>query len=46
MTLKINFLERQKDTSKNIALFLGKDSNISDFRGIFDDKVNKKILNF
>ena len=46
MTLKINYLERQKGSSKNIALFLGKDSNISDFRGIFDDKINNKILNF
>ncbi|SVD75611.1 uncharacterized protein METZ01_LOCUS428465, partial [marine metagenome] len=46
MTLKINYLDRQKGSSKNIALFLGKESNIYDFRGIFDDKVNNKILNF
>ena len=46
MTLKINYLDRQKGSSKNTALFLDKKSNISDFRGIFDDKINNKILNF
>jgi len=46
MTLKINYLDRQKGASKNTALFLDKESNISDFRGIFDDKINNKILNF
>ena len=46
MTLKINYLDRQKGSSKNTALFLDKESNISDFRGIFDDKINNKILNF
>ena len=46
MTLKINYLDRQKGFSKNTALFLDKESNISDFRGIFDDKINNKILNF
>ena len=37
MTLKINYLDRQKGSSKNTALFLDKESNISDFRGIFDE---------
>ena len=46
MTLKINYLDRQKGSSKNTALFLDKKSNISDFRGIFDDKINNKIINF
>ncbi len=46
MTLKINYLDRQKGPSKNTALFLDKESNISDFRGIFDDKINNKILNY
>ena len=46
MTLKINYLDRQKDLSKNMALFLGKDAKISDFKGIFDDKINQKVLNF
>ena len=46
MTLKINYLDRQKGFSNNTALFLGNDSKISDFKGIFDDKINQKILNF
>ena len=46
MTLKINYLDRIKDLSKNMALFLGKDAKISDFKGIFDDEINQKILNF
>ena len=46
MTLKINYLDRQKDLSKNMALFLGKDAKISDFKGIFDDKINQKVLKF
>ena len=43
MTLKIKYLDSQKGSSKNKALFLGKDSKLSDFKGIFDDKINKKI---
>ena len=43
MTLKINYLDRQKGSSKNTALFLDKKSNISDFRGIFDDKINHHV---
>ena len=46
MTLKINYLDRQKDPSKNIAMFLGKDARISDFKGIFEDKINQKITKF
>ena len=46
MTLKINYLDRQKSFSNNTALFLGNDSKIFDFKGIFDDKINQKILNF
>ena len=46
MTLKINYLDRQKGFSNNTALFLGNDSKISDFKGIFDDKINQKILNY
>ena len=46
MTLKINYLDKQKSFSKNNALFLGKDTKISEFKGIFDDKINQKILNY
>ena len=46
MTLKINYLDTKKSLSKNTALFLGKDTKISEFKGIFDDKTNQKIINF
>jgi len=46
MTLKINYLNTQKSLSKNTVLFLGNDTKISEFKGIFDDKTNQKILNY
>jgi len=46
MTLKINYLDRQKSLYQNIAIFLAKESKISDFKGIFDDRTNQKILGF
>jgi len=46
MTLKINYLDTQKGLSKNTALFLGNDTKISEIKGIFDDKINQKILNY
>jgi len=46
MTLKIKYLDGKSGSAKNIAIFLAKESKISDFKGIFDDKINKKILNF
>ena len=46
MTLKINYLDHQNSFFKNRALFLMKDTKISDFKGIFDDKINQKILNY
>ncbi len=46
MTLKINYLDTQKGLSKNTALFLSNDTKISEFRGIFDDKINQKIVNY
>ena len=46
MTLKINYLDSQKKLSKNTALFLDKTTKISEFKGIFDDKTNIKILNY
>ena len=41
-----NYLDTKKSLSKNTALFLGKDTKISEFKGIFDDKTNQKIINF
>ena len=46
MTLKINYLDTQKSLTKNTALFLVKDAKISEFKGIFDDKTNQKIVNY
>ena len=45
MTLKINYLDDQKSLSKNTALFLGKDAKISEFKGIFEDRTNLKLIN-
>ena len=46
MTLKIKYLDGKKGSLKNNAIILAKESKISDFKGIFDDKTNQKIINF
>ena len=46
MTLKINYLDKQKAFTKNTAIFLCKETKISEFKGIFDDKTNAKIQKF
>ena len=46
MSLKIKYLDGQKSSLKNTAIFLAKDSKFSDFKGNFDDKINQKIVNF
>ena len=46
MSLKIKYLNTKNNSSKNKAIFLTKESKISDFKGIFDDKINQKILKF
>mgnify|MGYP001245032142 CR=1 FL=1 len=43
MTLKINYLDTPKGSFKNTALFLSNDTKISEFKGIFDDKINQNI---
>ena len=45
MTLKIKYLNTKIGFSKNKAVFLSKDTKISDFKGIFDHKIDLKILN-
>ena len=45
MTLKIKYLNTKIGFSKNKAVILSKDTKISDFKGIFDHKINLKILN-
>ena len=46
MSLKIKYLNYKNNPSKNKAIFLTKESKISDFKGIFDDKINQKIIRF
>ena len=46
MTLKIKYLDGKKGSSKNKAIILAKESKISDFKGIFDDNINQKVINF
>ena len=46
MSLKIKYLNNKNSSSKNKAIFLTKESKISDFKGIFDDKINQKIIRF
>ncbi len=46
MALKINYLDTQKSLTKNTAFFLGENTKISEFKGIFDDKINQKIVNY
>ena len=46
MTLKINYLDTKKILSKNTAVFLCRDAKISEFKGIFDDKTNQKLVNY
>ncbi|OUX53514.1 MAG: leucyl aminopeptidase [Pelagibacteraceae bacterium TMED287] len=46
MSLKINYINTLNKSAKNKAIFLTMDSNISDFKGIFDEKINKKIVTF
>ncbi len=46
MTLKINYLDKKKDTSKNIAYFVGRASKITEFDGVINDKIFNNILRF
>ena len=40
------FRYSKKAYPKNTAIFLSNDTKISEFKGIFDDKINQKIVNF
>tara|TARA_S200000501_G_C20832800_1_gene748033 strand:- start:623 stop:2086 length:1464 start_codon:yes stop_codon:yes gene_type:complete len=46
MSLKINYTNNLKKSSRNTAVFLTNETKISDFSGIFDKNINQKILNF
>ncbi len=44
MTLKINYLDKKKVTSKNKAFFVGSINKIAEFGGEIDNKTFKNIL--
>ena len=46
MTLKINYLDTKKASSKNKAVILHSDVKIPEFKGKFGIKTNQNILNF
>ena len=46
MALKIKYFHGKIGPSKNVGLFIEKDSNLSVFKGSFDDKIIQKILKF
>jgi len=46
MTLKINYLDQKKGSSKNNAIFVHLDTKMSEFKGNFDEKINQKIFKF
>ena len=46
MTLKINYLDKQKGKTKNTAIFLCKETKISEFKGLFDEKITQKLQKF
>ena len=46
MALKIKYLDGKNGKIKNKAIILATDSKISEFKGIFEDKTNQKIINF
>ena len=45
MSLKINYLDRKKSSSKNKAIFIDQNIKIADFKGEFDQKIINKIIN-
>ena len=46
MALKINYFDRQNAISKNIAVFVSKETRTSDLKGFFSEKINQKISYF
>ena len=46
MDLKIKYLDGKNGKIKNKAIILASDTKISEFKGVFDDKTNQKIINF
>ena len=46
MSLKINYLDKSKFSTKNVAVFAHPDAKITKFKEKFDEKINQKIVNF
>ena len=46
MSLKINYLDKSKFSTKNRAVFVHPDAKITKFKEKFDEKINQKIINF
>ena len=42
MSLKINYLDKLNNSTKNIGIFVSKDTKITDFKGIFNENISKK----
>ncbi len=45
MSLKINYLDRKKNSNKNRAIFVHLDTKITGFKGDFTEGINQKIVN-
>ena len=46
MSLKINYLDKLNNSTKNIGIFVSKDTKITDFKGIFNENLSKKIIGY
>ena len=46
MSLKINYLDKLNNSMKNIGIFVSKDTKITDFKGIFNENISKKIIGY
>ena len=44
MTLKINYLDKLNNSSKNMGILVSKDTKINDFNGIFKEKFGSAKL--
>ena len=46
MSLKINYLDKLNNSSKNMGILVSKDTKINDFNGIFKENIAKKVNNY
>ena len=45
MSLKINYLDKKKNSFQNKAIFVTSDTKIVEFKGEFNEKIDQKIIN-